>query len=357
MKCILTVAGLGTRLLPLTKELPKEMLPIYSKTSKGDITLKPILQVIFESLYQYKIREYCFIVGRTKRSVEDHFTPDNDLIKHLQKEKKKELALDLKNYFSKLEKSHIVFTYQPKPIGFGDAIQRGKKFVNNEYFLLHAGDDIVISKNNNHLQRLESNFKKYDAVFDESAKYALKIKNTIKEIGIDGNTILIFFSDHGTGIGERFGERNYGSFTYEETIRTFFLFSGKNVIPDRCSDCLRETIDIFPTILDLADINAQLERPGVSFSDYLVDGNTELKEKQFTFSETGALHGPYPSPKEPNVFCIKNSKEKLIYYQTPQKWEYFDLDKDPKELENKFDENDTKIIELKERLTNWMNRN
>jgi len=165
MKCILTVAGLGTRLLPLTKELPKEMLPIYSKTSKGDITLKPILQVIFESLYQYKIREYCFIVGRTKRSVEDHFTPDNDLIKHLQKEKKKELALDLKNYFSKLEKSHIVFTYQPKPIGFGDAIQRGKKFVNNEYFLLHAGDDIVISKNNNHLQRLESNFKKYDADF------------------------------------------------------------------------------------------------------------------------------------------------------------------------------------------------
>ena len=165
MKCILTVAGLGTRLLPLTKELPKEMLPIYSKTSKGDITLKPILQVIFESLYQYKIREYCFIVGRTKRSVEDHFTPDNDLIKYLQKEKKKELALDLKNYFSKLEKSHIVFTYQPKPIGFGDAIQRGKKFVNNEYFLLHAGDDIVISKNNNHLQRLESNFKKYDADF------------------------------------------------------------------------------------------------------------------------------------------------------------------------------------------------
>lgn len=165
MKCVLTVAGLGTRLLPLTKELPKEMLPIYSKTSKGDLILKPILQVIFESLYQYKIREYCFIVGRTKRSVEDHFTPDNDLIKYLQKEKKKELAVDLKNYFSKLEKSHIVFTYQPKPIGFGDAIQRGKKFVNNEYFLLHAGDDIVISKNNNHLQRLESNFKKYNADF------------------------------------------------------------------------------------------------------------------------------------------------------------------------------------------------
>lgn len=163
MKCVLTVAGLGTRLLPLTKELPKEMLPIYSKTSKGDLVLKPILQVIFESLYRYKIRDYCFIVGRTKRAVEDHFTPDFDLVKFLKKEKKKDLASDLSDYFLKLDKSHIVFTYQPKPIGFGDAIERGKKFVGDDYFLLHAGDDIVISKNNNHLERLESNFKKYDA--------------------------------------------------------------------------------------------------------------------------------------------------------------------------------------------------
>ena len=165
MKCVLTVAGLGTRLLPLTKELPKEMLPIYSKNSKGNLVLKPILQVIFESLYQYKIRDYCFIVGRTKRAVEDHFTSDFELVKFLKKEKKNQLAGDLTDYFKKLEKSHIVFTYQPKPIGFGDAIQRGKKFVGEDYFLLHAGDDIVISKNNNHLNRLETNFKKYNADF------------------------------------------------------------------------------------------------------------------------------------------------------------------------------------------------
>ncbi len=80
MKCVLTVAGLGTRLLPLTKVLPKEMLPIYSKTKNGDLILKPILQVIFESLYSYKIRDYCFVVGRTKRAVEEHFTPDLDII-------------------------------------------------------------------------------------------------------------------------------------------------------------------------------------------------------------------------------------------------------------------------------------
>jgi len=163
MKCVLTVAGLGTRLLPLTKVLPKEMLPIYSKTKNGDLILKPILQVIFESLYSYKIRDYCFVVGRTKRAVEEHFTPDFDLIKDLKKSKKESLAKILEDYYKKLENSNIVFTYQPKPIGFGDAISRGKRFVDKEYFLLHAGDDIVISKDNNHLKRLEKCFKKYDA--------------------------------------------------------------------------------------------------------------------------------------------------------------------------------------------------
>ena len=83
---------------------PSLMLPIYSKTSKGDLVLKPILQVIFESLYKYKIRDYCFIVGRTKRAVEDHFTPDFDLVKFLKKEHKNSLAIDMSNYFKKLEK-------------------------------------------------------------------------------------------------------------------------------------------------------------------------------------------------------------------------------------------------------------
>jgi len=163
MKCVLTVAGMGTRLLPLTKELPKEMLPIYSRTRSDELVLKPILQVIFESLYDYKIRDFCFVVGKTKHAVESHFTPDPDLINFLKKEKKKKLFVMLKDYFSKLEQSNIVFTYQPKPIGFGDAIEKGKKFVGNDFFLLHAGDDIVISKNNDHLKRLETSFVKYNA--------------------------------------------------------------------------------------------------------------------------------------------------------------------------------------------------
>lgn len=164
MKCVLTVAGLGTRLLPLTKETPKEMLPIYSKSKKGKLILKPILQVIYESLYEYKINEFCFVTGRTKRAVRDHFKPDYGLVNFLKKQNKTELADTLNDFFLKVKRSHISFIYQPKPIGFGDAIFRSKKFVGNDnYFLLHAGDDIVISKNNDHLRRLENGFLKHRA--------------------------------------------------------------------------------------------------------------------------------------------------------------------------------------------------
>lgn len=186
MKCVLTVAGLGTRLLPLTKELPKEMLPIYVKSKKQGLLLKPILQVIFESLYNYNIRDFCFIVGKTKRAVEEHFTPDFDLVKQLKKEKKSSLAEELENFFNKLEKSNILFMFQPKPIGFGDAIDRSKNFVNKDSFLLHAGDDIVISKNNDHLKRLQTNFKKYNA---EIACLIEEVKNP-SQYGVVNGPIL-----------------------------------------------------------------------------------------------------------------------------------------------------------------------
>ena len=75
MKAIITCGGKGTRLLPFTKELPKEMAPIFS-LGKNDIEIKPLIQQIFENLFTIGIREFCFISGKTKRSLQDHFYPD-----------------------------------------------------------------------------------------------------------------------------------------------------------------------------------------------------------------------------------------------------------------------------------------
>ena len=197
MKCVFTVAGLGTRLLPLTKELPKEMLPIYAKSKNGKLILKPTIQVIFESLYMYKIRKFCFVTGRTKRAVKDHFTLDKKLLDFLQQNKKIELSKEINDFYSKIKKSKIDFVYQPKPIGFGDAIFRAKKFVGKDNFLLHAGDDIVVSKNNSHIERLEKNFKKFKAdiaflieTVDDPSNYGVVDGPEISKDVIDVETMI-----------------------------------------------------------------------------------------------------------------------------------------------------------------------
>lgn len=161
-KAIIPAAGLGTRLLTVTKEIPKEMLPVFCK-SGGRILLKPILQAIFEQLYKYGFREFCFIVGRSKRAIEDHFSKDSNFIEDLYRRGKHDYAEELKSFYAMVENSTIIFTNQPEPKGFGNAVYMAKSFVGCEPFLVHAGDDIIISADNSHLKRLINLFKEMNA--------------------------------------------------------------------------------------------------------------------------------------------------------------------------------------------------
>jgi UTP--glucose-1-phosphate uridylyltransferase len=165
-KVVIPAAGLGTRLLPLTKETPKEMLPIFVKDKRGNVVIKPMLQKIYETLHDSGFREYCFIVGRGKRSIEDHFLVEKKILSELIRKKSDKVEL-LKDFFDKIEDSSIVIVNQPEALGFGDAIYRTKKVVGSESFLLHAGDDLILSKNNDHITRLMTAFDKYncDVIF------------------------------------------------------------------------------------------------------------------------------------------------------------------------------------------------
>jgi UTP--glucose-1-phosphate uridylyltransferase len=162
-KAVIPAAGLGTRLLPITKELPKEMLPIVAQMKNDQLCLKPMLQAIFEQLYGTGFREFAFIVGKGKRAIEDHFTPDEDFIRYLKTKNKEDLAQELQEFYDKINNSNILFINQPKPKGFGDAVARASIFTGNEKFLMQAGDDLIISKNNNHLKRAMEAFEKYGA--------------------------------------------------------------------------------------------------------------------------------------------------------------------------------------------------
>jgi len=162
-KAVIPAAGKGTRLLPVTKEIPKEMLPIFCRDLNKNLLLKPMLQQVFEELYSFGIREFCFIVGRGKRAIEDHFTSNYDLTEDLRKRKKDNLAAMMEAFYKKIDDSTIVLINQPNSIGFGDAVYRAKIFTQGEPFILHAGDDLILSERNNHIKKLVSAFDNYSA--------------------------------------------------------------------------------------------------------------------------------------------------------------------------------------------------
>lgn len=159
---MLPAAGLGTRLLPITKELPKEMLPIFVRGVEGGLCLKPIIQAIFEQLYDFGFREFVIVVGRGKRAIEDHFTPDKGFVELLKTKNKHSMAVELESFYNKILTSSMVFVNQSEPRGFGDAVLAARPVVSGP-FLLHAGDTYIISEGNEHLKRLFDIHRKFSA--------------------------------------------------------------------------------------------------------------------------------------------------------------------------------------------------
>jgi len=146
LKAVILAAGLGTRLLPYSKEMPKEMLPIFSAEG-GKVVLKPILQVVFEQLYEAGVRDFCFVVGRGKRAVEDHFTPDWSYVEFLESKGKREEARMLRRFYEMVQSSNIVWVNQPVPRGTGDAVAQARRFAEDGYFFVAAGDNVFIGDN------------------------------------------------------------------------------------------------------------------------------------------------------------------------------------------------------------------
>jgi len=166
-KAVIPAAGSGLRLLPATKEQPKEMLPIFTKGFNGVVCIKPFVQLVFEQLYDAGFKDLCFVVGRGKRSIEDQFTLNDVLMERLSRRNNFELAQELNNFYHKINQTSISFVNQSEPKGFGDAVFHARSFTRGEPFLVHAGDDLIISEENQYLRRLVRVFerKTADAVF------------------------------------------------------------------------------------------------------------------------------------------------------------------------------------------------
>ena len=130
-KAIIPAAGLGTRFLPATKAMPKEMLPIVDK---------PTIQYIVEEAIKSGIEDIIIVTGKTKRSIEDHFDNAFELEQNLLEKKKYEL-LEKVQASSKMVDIHYI--RQKEPRGLGHAVWCARKFIGDEPFAVLLGDDIV----------------------------------------------------------------------------------------------------------------------------------------------------------------------------------------------------------------------
>ncbi|MGT2712536.1 UTP--glucose-1-phosphate uridylyltransferase GalU [Streptococcus oriscaviae] len=129
-KAVIPAAGLGTRFLPATKALAKEMLPIVDK---------PTLQFIFEEALKSGIEDILVVTNKAKRSIEDHFDSNFELEYNL-KEKGKD---DLLKLVDEATAIRLHFIRQSYPKGLGDAVLQAKAFVGNEPFVVMLGDDLM----------------------------------------------------------------------------------------------------------------------------------------------------------------------------------------------------------------------
>lgn len=134
-KAIIPAAGLGTRFMPVTKAMPKEMLPIVDK---------PTIQFIVEEAKKSGIEDILIVTGKNKRPIEDHFDSNPELEQNLQ-EKGKTGLLKMSREITHLG-VNIYYTRQPYPAGLGDAIARGRSFVGDEPFVVMLGDDLMMDK-------------------------------------------------------------------------------------------------------------------------------------------------------------------------------------------------------------------
>ena len=225
---------------------------------------------------------------------------------------------------------------------------------------LHYVRDIVQkyekSENDDEYYKLKKeNNEKYNASVSSCDDYVSGIIKTLQESNLFEKTVLIFISDHGTSIGEKYGEKFYGVFVYENTINIFCIMHipGKSpkIISKQCS-----TIDLFPTIAELAGIRIENKSKiqGQSLL-YLID-DSSAKDRE-VFVETGGLYGPWPSPEKHNIFCVKIHGKKLIYNDAPQTWDFYDLKNDPNELHNIYDERSKQIGDLKRKLISHFKEN
>ena len=135
-QAIIPLAGLGTRLLPLTSVFPKELLPINGK---------PGLEYILDECIDAGVKEFIFIISNKKKLIKKYFYNDKFYKNIIKKKKDKRVIKEYKKILNLKKK--IKFVYQNKPLGTGDAVLKTKKYITGSHFLILFPDDLIMNRN------------------------------------------------------------------------------------------------------------------------------------------------------------------------------------------------------------------
>ena len=148
-QAIIPLAGLGTRLLPLTSVFPKELLPINGK---------PGIEYILDECIDAGIKEIIFIISKNKELIKKYFYNDKFYLKIIKKKKDKRIITEYQKILN--YRKRIRFVYQNKPLGTGDAVLKTSRLIKDKHFLLLLPDDLIIKKNcSSELIKIHTKFK------------------------------------------------------------------------------------------------------------------------------------------------------------------------------------------------------
>ena len=216
--------------------------------------------------------------------------------------------------------------------------QGSRFFLYLTYSNIHTGikDEVLKIYNNfseEYFQNKTINEKRYDGFFSKAENYLEIILKKIQDLDLYKNSIILIISDHGISIGEKFGERAYGAFCYDYTIKTFAYLISNDITPREISNQVRH-IDFMPTILDLMEIKLDPSYELLDGESLIPLINGSKFEENIAYSETGNPWDGKTPPKAPNTKSVRTSKWKLIFNEYDNTKELYDLENDSDENNN-----------------------
>ncbi|RJX70671.1 UTP--glucose-1-phosphate uridylyltransferase [Vibrio sinensis] len=176
-KCLFPAAGYGTRFLPATKSMPKEMMPVVNK---------PLIEYGVEEAIQAGMDGMCIVTGRGKHSIMDHFDKNYELEHQISGTNKEELLVDIRDI---IESATFTYTRQREMKGLGHAILTGRELIGDEPFAVVLADDLCVNEQEGVLAQMVTLFKQFrcsivavqEVPEDETHKYGVISGEMIKD--------------------------------------------------------------------------------------------------------------------------------------------------------------------------------